>query len=920
MSRPAAFRRIPPVPVTLALLALSLMLPPAPVFAASPPAGAVIGNQASASYTDPSLVNRTATSNTVVTTVQQVASLTLAAGQSQLVAPGGTAYYPHTLTNTGNGSDSFTLSATTAGFSTAAIYADADGNGVPDSTTAVASSGALASGGTFRFVIAARVPGTATAGQSDTVGITATSVFSGAATQSNSDTVNVTGNAVIGLTKALSVSSGPSPGAAEVTVTLTYTNTGNATATALTIVDAIGSGATAGMAYVTGSGGWSGGSPVTDAAGGDSAGLSFDWNATSGGKVTATVASVPPATTGTISFRVTIAAGIAPGSAQTANTATYSYEDGAGPVGPFTTNGTAYSVSQGAAVVANGSPSSSANGAGEPVTVDNAVQGSTVAFTGHAWNAGNGTDTFDLAMSGSTFPVGTTFQLYQADGATPLSDSNGNGVPDGGPVAAGGRVAFVLKATLPAGATGGPFSVTTAVTSAFDGTKSDTVVATLSSIVGSTADVTYGTARAGSVPPGTAAAGNAATTGFGAGPGGSPVEVPPVLPGGTLTLPIFVNNTSGVADSYDLLADKDGAFGGVNDMPAGWTVVFKQDGGGGNCATTGSTIANSGVVNAGANRLVCAVVSVPAGQGAGSQDLYFRAQSATSGAGDLVWTRSTVGSIRTLAVAPNNSGQIYPGGSIVFTHTLSNGGNVTEGDGSGSTVVLAMSVSQPGWSAVAYYDLNGNGSLDTGDPVVPAGGLQLTAGAASLADGLSAGESARIFVKAVAPAGAAIGDIATATLAVTTTNGSYTESPPSVASAQDTVQVIAGQVRLEKTQALDANCDGTPDAAYGTAAISAGATPGACIRYRITATNDGTVGIEGLVVNDSTPPYTSYDDGSRNGAGGACGTGAADAPAAASAGSVTAPACGATGTVAASLGTLSPGQSASVTFGVMIDN
>src|SRR5258708_13345086 len=72
-------------------------------------AGTAIGNQASATYTDSSSVSRTATSNVVTTVVQQVASLTLTANGAKTASPGSPVFYPHTLTNTGNGSDSFTL-------------------------------------------------------------------------------------------------------------------------------------------------------------------------------------------------------------------------------------------------------------------------------------------------------------------------------------------------------------------------------------------------------------------------------------------------------------------------------------------------------------------------------------------------------------------------------------------------------------------------------------------------------------------------------------------------------------------------------------------------------------------------------------------------------------------------------------------
>ena len=94
------------------LVAMLLMaLAPAQALAA-PLAGTSIGNQAAASYTDASAVSRNVTSNTVSTIVQQVASFALTASQAKTVSPGGTVYYPHTLTNTGNGTDTFNLSTT----------------------------------------------------------------------------------------------------------------------------------------------------------------------------------------------------------------------------------------------------------------------------------------------------------------------------------------------------------------------------------------------------------------------------------------------------------------------------------------------------------------------------------------------------------------------------------------------------------------------------------------------------------------------------------------------------------------------------------------------------------------------------------------------------------------------------------------
>src|SRR3954462_5748991 len=84
-------------------------------YAAAPPANTSIGNQATATYTDSSNTQRTVTSNTVVTIVQQVASFTLTTdGQTKPAAPGGQVVFPHTLTNTGNGNDTFTLAVASA--------------------------------------------------------------------------------------------------------------------------------------------------------------------------------------------------------------------------------------------------------------------------------------------------------------------------------------------------------------------------------------------------------------------------------------------------------------------------------------------------------------------------------------------------------------------------------------------------------------------------------------------------------------------------------------------------------------------------------------------------------------------------------------------------------------------------------------
>jgi trimeric autotransporter adhesin len=460
---------------------------------AAPPAGTPIGNQAAATYTDASAVVRTATSNTVTTIVQQVAALTLTNTQTKVGTPGTPVTFSHTLTNTGNGSDTFTVGVVnTSGLTlgTLVIYPDANCDGVADNTTAITTVGPLAAGANYCVVVQGTVPGAATAGQTSSVTLTAASQFTPAVTVNNVDTVNVTGNAVVNITKAVS-SPGGNPGSGPFTYTITYTNTGNATATNVVLADVV----PAGMVYVAGSARWSGSgvTALTDgAAPADPAGITYDMGVTTAGALTAVIASVPSSNSGTLTFQVNVAANAPPSTIN--NIAKLCYNDGAAQVptgctaANTTTTGSSsnpapFTVAQIAGVNGNGSATDSVAST-DPAAIPSATQGSTVSFNNYIWNRGNGADSFDMTIAalgtaGNNFPAGTTFQLFKSNGTTPLVNTNSNSAVDTGLIPAtndatctpangfvadtvNGRCGYlvVLKATLPAGAVGGPYSVT----------------------------------------------------------------------------------------------------------------------------------------------------------------------------------------------------------------------------------------------------------------------------------------------------------------------------------------------------------------------------------------------------------------------------------------------------------------------------
>ncbi len=878
---PPATPRAPRVRRTMALATallavIALVLVWAPQGFAAAPAGTSIGNQASATYTDGSGISRTVTSNTVQTLVQQVASLTLASNGAKTSSIGSTVYYPHTLTNTGNGADTFALSVVNAGGSAftmtgLALYAD-NGSGQPTGSP-VTTTGPLAAGATFKFIVAATVPATATSGQTNSLTVTATSGFSASQSAANTDTTTVTSNAVINLTKSVSVASG-APGSGPYTYTLTYTNTGNSTATAVKVTDTV----PAGLVEVANSGLWSvtGATALSDAKatyGTAPNQITYDYGVSTAGTVTAVISNIAPGQSGTLSFRVNVAASTAPGAIN--NTASVSYNDGSGNTINGNSNAVPFTVTQTAAVTITGATVASAN------------QGGTATFNNVIKNTGNGPDTFNITLSTGNFPTGTSFVLYKSDGATPLVDTNGDGIPDTGPLAAGASYTVVVKAVLPSNAAGsGPFSVNKTATSIVTPSVSQTAADTLTAITAAAVDVT-----------GNAPLGGSGVVGTGAGPEAAAQATNAINPGATTTFIVVANNTGPVADSYNVAASTVSSFASQT-LPAGWVVSFKADGGAGNCSTTGATISSTATVAAGSSATVCAVVSVPAGSAVGTTALYFRALSPATGAQDTLHDAVSVNAVRSLTFTPNNTGQVYSGGSVVYSHVLTNTGNVVEGNGAVSTITLPQTNSQAGFTSTLYYDANANGTLDASDPVIPATGLQ-----AVLAAGLAPGQSITIFDKVTAPSGVSPGVVNATAVTLTTSNGTYTTSAPAVAVASDSTTVIAGNVTLTKMQGLDAACTGAPPAGYSTTTIGAGAVPGACIDYQITVQNAGSANATGVTVSDSTPAYTILST----------------LPAT-TLGTITppTPAVGATGTVTATIGTLTPGQSAVVTFGVKI--
>ena len=464
----------------------------------------------------------------------------------------------------------------------------------------------------------------------------------------------------------------------------------------------------------------------------------------------------------------------------------------------------------------------------------------------------------------------------------------------------------VVRVTLPANAPAGSYSLTLRATSVFNNTVFDDVIDTLGAVTANTVDVTNDRAA----PPAGAAV---AADGLGAS-GSTIVRTNNVTPAAAVPTPtrfrVWVTNTGLVADNFNLAA----AFvatsaAGVAPpaLPAGWSVVFRADASGApaNCSAVGAPLTATGALAPNTARLVCAEVTVPSlASGtalAGNYDFDFTATSATNAAvTDVKRDRVSVAAVRSMTLTPDNVGQTFANGTIAYTHTLTNNGNAID-TANFAAGCLADSRAAFGWVSQAFVDANANGTLEVGtDTPIVCGTSSVT---------LNVGEARAIFVVVTAPA--------TATSLTPSNVTTLTATYASPISATDTTSVNNGLTMVKEQQALGAaGCanNNAPAAGYSQAAIAAGpnTAPGACIAYRITATNTTAAPVTAITLNDVVPANTRMHY--------ACsGNGAAAPSITLGAIAGTTPADGASGTVSATVPALNAAQATVLYFCVQID-
>ena len=693
------------------------------------------------------------------------------------------------------------------------------------------------------------------------------------------------------------------PGCVYTTYTINFSNTGGA-AGKFALSDTLPTGLT----YVPGSAVWSNapGVALTDATTGETA-SGIDFGIT-GGAINAVVTSLGTSVSQSISFVVLVNNTAAIGTSTTTNTANYNASDSAtatsaaigtvaaasNPAAFTVTASFAIAIGTGGSTFATAKDTTpgSANGSADLTTQPSVSPGGSVAFTQTVFNNGNASDTINLTAANVNFPAGTTFAFFAADGVTPLLDTTGDGVVDTGPIAATGSVNIVVRANVPSSATGtGTFTATITAKSASDATLVDATTDAVTALVApsSLIDLTNSAAGTGM--------GNVGNGDLGAGPSPQPTTTLSTAAGSSAVFTLFIKNNDSVANNYNLIASQTNSFPGS--LPSGWTVKYVASGTVAAGCAAATAVAQPIALAVAEQKQVVACVTPPAAQlPVTAQSIYFRVTSTgnASTGGIVIDTKQdavTVTAAMTFGatLSPNNSGQVAPGGQVVYAHTLTSTGAQACG---AYTVAAAPTNTAAGWATALYLDNNGDGQLD-GDPLYT--GATLT---------LSAGGVQKFLVKVFAPGGAVSGDSDLATVTVTFSANCGTPS------ATDLSTVVTGQIRMTKSQAADANCDGIADTALSAAPLSL--KPGQCIVYSMTATNQGTSPLTNLSINDAVPPSTTLAPSQPATPATQCTSTGITGTALVYASSATAISCGSSGNIVA------PGGTATLTFAVKINS
>jgi len=747
-------------------------------YAAAPAAGTRIVNQFTVEYNEAG-TTRTGTSNTVVAEVLQIGSFTLDQDTTKTGTIGQTVSIQHRITNTGNGPDAFNLeqAPTTSDFTllNVAIYPDLNNDGVADAgAQPITKTPTLAAGETYNFVVQATIPNSATTGQSSKLIIKGTSVFDDTVVKTNTDTITVSDFGIPTVVKSMSATSGL-PGSTQ-TVRLAIVNDTLSSFNKVEVTDIL----PAGLEYVAGSARWSGSlsTALTDGWDSDeltSNGVSVDYRCTSSStNVDFAVSNVPVGYNGYVEFQVKIA-NTASGTLQ--NTATYVVNNSVNA----NTNTVLFTVIPRIDFTVTGQ------------TIASAPQGSVVTFTNSITNNSSIDDSYEITLNNNGFPAGTTYQLFKADGITPLADTNGNGTLNSDVIAAGATENFIVKVFLPTAVSGGTdWALILNVTSVANSSVTKPVSDILTTIAAASVSITD---ASGAKDNDNLLASQIIST----------------IPGATVNYELKVANNSDISNVYNL---------GNTLTAAGYVVKYKDE--------NNNYILNTGSIDANGYKLIKVEVTVPSDAIPSTNNFTVSVSSNVVGLGDSIKLRLIVNQNREVTISPNNVGTVFAGGNIIYTHVVTNNGTVTETD-----IKVTPTNTNSAFNSIVYVDANNDGVWDANDTQ--------TDTIASLATG----SNIHVFILVIANPSVLQGTTNVTLVTLSNTAGDLA----GVLTATDTTTVTVNSIKLELYQKKDSDAD------YTTSVIQR--KPGEQIDYKLVITNQNAIVVSTTSVNITVPAYTT---------------------------------------------------------------
>ncbi|KCX96740.1 hypothetical protein J584_2626 [Acinetobacter sp. 72431] len=827
-----------------------------------------------------STVVQVARSNLVQTTILPVYSLNLVAANNKTVVAGQAVYFNHILTNTSNETDqyTFTVSNNPTGDdfdfvnSSLMVYLDANNDGIPDGSAITGYT--LGAGQSVGLIVAASIPNTITTGKVANLTLMVTSANGASGTNSNVDKATVTDQSTLVVRKKFSQITAANDDV--VTIRLDYQNPTNTIVPTATLTDTLGSNLT----YEVNTGKWNG-VTVYDAVGGTADPTGINYSVTSN-VVTATLTNIPANTIGYIEFNVKINKSIAG-----------KIENVINVTGPTTdtSNTAVVNVAPVYAVKMNGSASNVSDNT-NTITASAVPQGGELKFTNYVWNIGNTTDRFNLTLTNSTFPAGSQIELYRADGVTPLLDSNGDGIPDTGLLAANTNLPVVVKVRFPSSytvSTPTAFAVSPRAQSVGDGSKTSTIQdqGTLTP-VSQLVDLTNSPENTG--------------LGNGAVEDSNHLAWKTILAvksssnavaGGQAIFPLKISHT-GVGTEYLLSANASSDFSSMT-LPAGVNRVrFYTSSNGTDCSVLGNEIGKTRYLNDGQSQLVCAVVEVDKVNKDVTVPIYFRVISTSfvgtdNPAQDTIKNAVEIQSVNAkpqLEFTPDLHGQVAPLGTVVYRHLLTNPA-ATDFTGSYGFII---NNSESSFNSVLFLDVDGDGKFSSGD-------LNIRTLADLPGGKVAAHEQIQLLLQVTNVANNNLNQTNTTIVSLTDSSNQV------IASITDVTTVKQSQLTLTKLQARDFNCDGTADETYTTNALTIGKQSngqGQCVLYKVILNNSGATVNNLFTFRDMTPAYTVLSQ----------------SPICTSCSGITAPTVGNAGAVSGTLNSVAANQSYEFNFGV----